>query len=84
MSMFGASHKFTITRDANGVPNGVGNVQTATILDGILNAAIGVVTDSDTKVTGMAATVGQLANDAIVASLTSKYVSGSFMPRKLA
>lgn len=83
MSMFGSSYKGKIAFDAAGKPTGVAEVETASVLDGALQGVVGIINGGDTFVTGTAKTVGELAKVVLVAAGTSKYMSGSFIPRKL-
>lgn len=82
MSMFGKGFKGKITTDADGKPTGVGDVATATALDGALHGFTGVI-DDKAFLTGLPATISKLVPVAAAIAGTSKVVSGSWLPRSI-
>lgn len=81
MTMFAASHKGKIVYTA-GVPTGVSDVVPATVMDGVIGAFTGLIDGGDTFMVGTAKTVSEGVKIAAAAMATSKFTTGSFIPRK--
>jgi len=73
--------KFDISLDADGKPSGVANVVPASLVDGLVHGITGVM-DSTKGITGTPALVSKAVLPTVAALGTSKFVSGSFIPRR--
>lgn len=83
MNIFGKSYKGNIVFDATtGAPTGVSGVESATVLDGVIGAATGLLNGGSTFTTGSAKTVGEIAKLVAAAAGATKFSTGSWIPRK--
>jgi len=82
MSIMGKSFKGNIVYGTDGAPTGVANVTTASLLDGVIGAFTGLLDGGDSFLTGTAKTVSEAVKIGAVVVGTSKFTTGSLIPRK--